>query len=751
MFSHHHIFFVNCATLVFILFVCTVIGRQLANLSPFKLRPFVKFYLSPALGLASIILAASLIGRLTPLGESLTAPFAFFALSFLALGFERNFWKTLQHTALISIFALLCATPMLAQLFTYGGYDAHNDAFTYLAHSDWLQHHAFGSSIPPTEITPASTQVSMYQTQGYRMGASYLLAFFQAVLHYRWAYSIYPSVILAALVICSLSLGLVISLTVTRLNRIFCLGFLSLPCLGFGGLTFGCLYGFFPQTVGLAMGGAVIFLFGAVLPQIVNRNFSWPKQFLSAVLVSLLFAACCVAYSELIVFVLAAIVLSTLTYTIKTRQPTPYLRYGVMCSSLSLLFINIELPRVIRAIYQQTQSVVGTPVDWPLTGYVVHQLGVHGGAWDIYQWTKEQTNHPATVISLVILFALAMAIVLYKRRHTRFLRQSVMLPSLITLLLFSIGILYFRYFVANPFSVGTGQSWSQFKLANWSSPFISVVLISGLALLFRKWKVLCGLTLAILISTLVHYNIDWSKERMQHVMAYYLGVPNLEKFYKDTRDHIISKCENRSIYLDLTEVNHKFRQMLSLFLADQKLISDWRGDGYIINSLPKNMRNGKPALGDCLVERDSVGEKFIKITTIDGHEDNIIVSAIGGYDREQDYDHFWYWVKHQISFRFKRLFSSSELTHTKLYFKYFTTGDHTVTISVTETNKKQHVFILQNNKAGDLKTFEEILDIPPSQIKELRVKSNGAAQQLGESDSRLAAFRIFDVKVTPWG
>ena len=242
-----------------ILTLATLMGRAWGSLFPYRLRGPVRFYLAPVLGLATLTIIASLLGRILPLGNSVVVPVLVVSLTVWALVRESNITQAFRHSMWVSVFSLACGASVLGPLFAFGGFNAHNDGFTYLAHSNWLQGHAFGDAISAEQVTPLTTQVLLYQREGFRMGG---------ILPAR------PCAIAAqsAMVLRGLSrrrhLGHCGLLSCHR----FPLGAViaprspphspcttCLPAFTLGGLVFGANLGFLPQTLGsVHRGGAVV-------------------------------------------------------------------------------------------------------------------------------------------------------------------------------------------------------------------------------------------------------------------------------------------------------------------------------------------------------------------------------------------------------------------------------------------------------------------------------------------------------------
>ena len=131
--------------------------------------------------------------------------------------------------------------------------------FTYLAHGNWLQFHAFNDTIPTDQVTAPLTQISLYQHFGFRMGGSYLLGFFQSMLNIRWSYDIYPAVVYAPVCATCLTCGFPLAMLLGRFSLVARLMILSIPAYSLGGVVFSASYGFLPQSYGQMFAAAALF------------------------------------------------------------------------------------------------------------------------------------------------------------------------------------------------------------------------------------------------------------------------------------------------------------------------------------------------------------------------------------------------------------------------------------------------------------------------------------------------------------
>jgi hypothetical protein len=755
-FSIPSIFWTTIASLAAILSVATLIGHAWSVLFPYRFRAHARFYLAPALGMASITIIASLIGRVLPLGKFVIVPLFVVGLLIWSLVNERCLIPALRQALMVSIFGLVCGISVLAPIFVFGAFNAHNDAFTYLAHSNWLQLHAFRQTVAAESITPLVTQIALYQQGGYRMGGSYLLALFQAIFNFQWSYEVYPALIISAITSCCFAIGFPLAKALRPMRRSIRLALLTLPAFSLGGLVFGANMGFLPQTIGLALGSASLFAIGPLFKWATASNATLPNIGKVALPVSVLFGGATYAYTELAPFLFVAAVGSGFILALIHHAWGRFLAYGAILLSFSALLLNTELVRAYASLRLQSGAVVGTPVDWSLIGFVAHAFGVHGGAWDGFQWALPENFGSMNFLVGLLLIGFSVGLVLTGLRHIwRATMSGELLPSIIIMIVFAVGIVYFRYFVNSPFPKGLGQSWSQFKLADWAHPFTMLfVLLTIASLRSRLGKLFNVVALTLftigLISTMLV-----SLYRTKPLMSYYNGITDLNRFYTDFRKVVLKTCPaHSSIYLRLGGNDLKFRQMATLYLYDKEVRSNWMDDGYIYFYLPSDRRNQEILPGNCLVERsgeDGWLYKYVpigpfQVGVFNGRSKNPIASVVGAYGRESDGKSWWYWVDHKVNFKLLPLVTPKNATQTMIRFEYLTRGKQTLTLRLIKHDGSSQEILLPSK--GDVSmTFEKVINLPPSELKEVSIETDGAAFPLSKTDPRVAAWIIRNLDI----
>ncbi|NGM86008.1 hypothetical protein G5B35_01675 [Parapusillimonas sp. SGNA-6] len=752
------IFWTTLVSTAAILSLSTLIGRAWRPLFPNALSRTACLYIAPVLGIASLTVFASLFGTVLPLGDSVIPPLFVLALLICALVIEPSIIAALRHAAMVSAFGVACGASVLTPLFIFGGFNSHNDAFTYLVHANWLQDNAFNNVISASDITPLNSQVALYQNGQFRMGGSFWFALAQSLLNLRWSYEVYSAVIASAMAACCLSMGFPLARFLRPVPLWLRLMLLCLPAFTLGGLVFGANYGFLPQTLGLTFGAGLLFALGPLLQWAATNPVS-SRDLLKAVSPpAVLFAAAGFAYSELLPFVLAAALGSSCFLAFRSPQRLNIFKYTALLICLSSLILNTELTRTYAALRTQSSAVVGSPVDWTLLGYVSHSLGLHGGAWDgSLQWSLPSSFGSVSFFAGTIITGLTIIGVLRCRRLIwRATRSGSLMPAALITILFVVGLIYFRYFVASPFPIGTGQSWSQFKLSEWANPFVAVFVL--LAIVGMRRHTLQHFKLIVLSLFLcgVAFTVFTGSARIAPLAGEYPTVHDLNNFYHNLRKIVERTCPQTSrVYIALDGQDYKLRQTILYYLPEQLIVSDWSNDDYINNNLPENDRIQKINRGDCVIELDNEetssaqGVRIgpFRVGIIDGTGHVRIEAPDEGYDRETDGENWWYWIEKGIHFKLSPLFVSSALNHTRLDFQYATRTEQTLTIQIYINNGSSRQLVV-HSKAGDLNTFNGVVDLRPSELSHIVIKTDGIASRLGENDARRAAWMIRNLRIT---
>lgn len=746
------IFITTVCAVVMISFISSLIGCSLTLLLPISLRNDAQKYLSPILGIAVVVIVSTLVCKAVPIGGGMVAPLtAFLLITFALLVNVTNLKDILIFSSRFSVFALVCGLSILVPLLLYGAQNIFNDAFTYLAHSQWLQSHPFSTVISADSTSPLSTQVKLYQLEGFRMGASYLLAFYQALFSIEAPLEIYPAVVIVSISACSLSLGLLLP-KLKKFSINLQLLLLTLPCLTLGGVVFGANLGFLPQSVGVSLSTSFVLILGLALLDSSKSEYSYSKLLQVSLLLSVLLSSATLAYSEQLPFMLATSLASILFIGLKFKRWKSMLTILLFSLLLTVLILNVEIYRTYQALMTQSGIVVGAAVDWKAIGFFAHAIGIHGGAWDLMQWSKGDVNSLSFAVGLGLLLVICYIIWASRREIYAYISEGNLFPVAFILALYTLGGLYFRFYVESPFEVGVGQSWSQFKLADWAHPFVSLIVISAILSLVRRRLHFVGIFALLLLSSALT-----SFYRIQPLVKYfgYVHPSDLNRDLKAIKVLVEQNCNiSNSVYLNLTGSNHKLRQTLLLYLEGRIVKSDWSDDVYIYPLLPESTVTQFPQPGDCIIEHiggDTLIQNAYKVGNIKvGLYDSDIIARLdyvdGAFERESDATNWWHWVPKSILFKVTPLTKLSGHNRFNFRFNYLSAVPQTLSIIIREATGKELKWNLDVTP-GKWQTFSESFEARIDNIQEVSIVGDGEAIRLGETDPRKASWQLRNAEV----
>jgi hypothetical protein len=197
----------SLAILFVILTASTVIGWRVVSLLPWRLRPESKLFLSPLLGFAVIL---HLIIPLGWFGHGYRQPVCVLAMAapvLASLWGRRDLTPLIKNILLIVCFSVVATAGVLYSVWQYAALNPYNDAFTYLVHGQWLQTHGFAHRAMQSGNYPAVSLVWAYQVTGWRMGASFILGYLQALMGAGWSYQVYPAAVAIPVALCALAVA----------------------------------------------------------------------------------------------------------------------------------------------------------------------------------------------------------------------------------------------------------------------------------------------------------------------------------------------------------------------------------------------------------------------------------------------------------------------------------------------------------------------------------------------------------------
>jgi hypothetical protein len=732
------------------LVVLTLAGRGLARLLAGRLQPLARLFLAPVLGLALYIILATGVGWLMGARPWVTVGVTLL-VSMISLRFEKD-W---QGFGLVMIWQLavgvLVSFGVLASVIHCGGYDVFNDTFTYLVHAQWLQKHSFLTPAAPTALEPVYTQVSLYQTLGLRMGASFFLAWVQASSPFEWSIDVYPAVVALALTSGALAIGGLIEALVPG-NRRIALAWSVAAGTAVGGFSNGALTGFLPQTCGLALVPALLALLTGFRPPPAGQG----RRMLAVVLpLAVIVSAIGFAYSELLplvcISVLGWFIISVIT---GRRLAGGWVRAAVVFVVVIAVIWNAECLRIYRALGTQTKALTGWPVPWSLVEFLGFATGFRSGSGDGNGWLITTPAIARTLLPVILSLLAALPLVSYLRQPRHLLRWTA---SVVFVGLCLAGVCYFRYATPSPWPIGTGQTWNQFKLFTWLSPVLLALSGAGAAVFARSpravgvWACLLGgWTIASL-----HANNQLAGPRVAEVLLQTGYAHDPFAAYRQLRALVHATDPRGPVYLDLGGPDAKSRQMVAYFLHDYPVAADWSDDVYIYPWLPAGWQKISPA--DCRwwIHRAALAEKVsprgpaLRVGALELSPIPEFVATreavSGGHGIESDTSGWWVWTASRLVARFR--IRSALPTRVRLRFQYLGANlPRTMTVSLLDgANERKEAIILQPGWQNWASASFTAVDAELA----IQFSSPEPPVRIGPSDSRLAAFLVKNVRLEP--
>lgn len=745
-------FLLNILMMIALLASATIIGRVICLCLPFKLRPSGKFFLSPSLGLAFLVLLATLFGWRTGFPESLHAGLITLSFTLGAFYFEKQKKALFVHLGVVLSFSVLASVALMSILLRFDSYNTFNDAFTYLVHSQWLQAHSFSERFQTSGFHPALSQVALYQALGCRMGASFFLGWMQSILGTQWSYMVYPAAVTLPLVTCSLAVGYGTCL-LGLCRRWYGLVIGLVMATGLGGVPFATLLGFLPQAYGMAFAISYLCLIGAMLT-ISGKTQSWRGTLLLTIPAALLFCAMVYSYSEIAPFVTIASLVSggVLFVRFDAHNRKKLIMICVSFLLYCVVLLNSELPRAIRSIISQSGAIVGGPINWSICDFLGHVFGLHAGAWDADAWFFNSKP-----VSIGLLFVILGSFVpLAKKLCSK--KAYALIPCASYILVSIIAFCLFRYAVTSPWPVGVGQSWSQFKVSQWVQPFCFVFLSVAISFAFNQYRNLISVVLLIIISTGLLQNFYLASFRTNAFRKETGYEKSSFKCFLDIR-HVVktSLTENNNIYLDLGGHHHKIRQMLAYFLLDQKLSGDWSDDGYLYPWLPPEQQNIFPASSSHMISFVG-GNQMQTLPSRSAYyqSGNLIMmktpsffvklpSVSGGYEKETEGSDWRYWTRNSLEFYFD-FYGNYLPKKVNVRFTYLSTTAKTIFVSLRCGGIVRDISLKPQNGWNSF-LIENIAVGGASMV--INMKSYEKSAPISKTDTREVSFLIQNLCILP--
>jgi hypothetical protein len=737
-----------------------ILGRRIADLLPTMLVPVGKFCFAPILGLAAVMLAATLHGWFRPFSLATTGVPMAIALA-LSLWYERDRQALIRDLLPAIALTVITSSTVLFPLLRFDTYNPFNDTFTYLVHSQWLQEHPFSQTAVHSGFYPALTQVSEYQSGAHRMGASFFLAFAQAVFGLKWSYYAYPAAVALALTAGSMAVGGTVKL-IWPAGRLMVLLVAAATATMMNGFAFGSFFGFMPQTFGLAVGVGALGLYGALIT--AHQQPIRIKRLASETIpAALLFSALAYCYNDMLPFIAVGILLYVAGAMLFDRRQMPRLLLSlVVLTAETLILVNYETVHIVKNFLDTMLSVgggaavIGWPVRWSAAAFLAHSFGFKSPYDDVWLFVNPALTQ--IICALVFITVVIGVVSLIKQR------QNIPTLGLFlgTISVFIMAFLHFRYNVAAVWPNDVGHSFLQFKTAKWASPFICVMTGATAAWLAygtkgrrRRFGRMVEGAVAFVVVLAVSWNyVNVPKGTTQMLDETGYRTSSFDAFL-NLRQLVADIPPNQPIYLALGAEHHKLRQMVAYILYDRRVASNYMDDGYLTGNIPPAEREMPRNVADWVLTMASAKDQTSKALPVIGNMELRSASANqfildrveGGYAQESQGVNAWRWTSGKIEYFYKVESNASNASTVRLNFTHLLAGPtRHIRVVITDADKKTLGSYEFDMQAGWSNFSSPPFSVAPGPVSVL-IESNGEPIRLSQHDPRMASFLVQNIEL----
>lgn len=497
----------------------------------------------------------------------------FISLIFMFKGIKKFYSKGVINLKKEDIFtilfcSILSSIPICLYAF-WGVQFPYCDGYTYISIADYLLENGYRDVVDYDLVVahPWLSQIYKYQMSHFRIGAQMVLSLFTGLFKRSYSIELFLPCTCAGIFLYGMAAVSMIhkSFELSRKTNYFVV---VLCCLNTPIIIWLALYGFLPQIWGNAF---FVMALGDFL-----RVEKWrdSKDYVYTIIYTSIGIAClCFTYNEMLPFWILSIffLLMYKLFLFHTRREIIF--STIKCAVVSLIIVSIYLPGMINAVIDQMGAIVGWNVPYNLVTYIGYIFSIVPPEYNItLQSNSGIIYFFITILIFIILFIGISILVKKDNKNADFIKYFGVLSITYIIMLF-----YFRYVAKNPWIEGkSGNNWSVFKVIQYYAtialPFLAILL----SYYYEKYRKIGR----ILIACFIGFNLFFSFRYMNYLsfdMKDYTGNSNapLSEYYQ-----LEEKYRDVTEVIELQNLPLKHRQLVTYFMKDHVLISDWNTDGY---------------------------------------------------------------------------------------------------------------------------------------------------------------------------
>lgn len=509
-----------------------------------------------------------------------------------------------KQTRGLLVLCFIAGSLALIPMIVFKACFLYGDMYTYVSIADYLLQHGYGSTVSLDPYSPWLSQVLLYQSHGFRMGAQFFLSFWTAALQQEFSVFVYSPASAFGISLYGMAVWeftqSVWKLSPRRVAYAVIFSAFNIPFV-----IWSAVYGFFPQLLGLAF---FIMALGTVVKLLVHHQ---KFSVLDYVEGSLWIASMAFCYSEVVPFF---VVFTSVLYFTQNRSKKAFLQ-GFKSLALIAVFSLTVLGKYAIEMFGSIITMMGAAVGWEQRlnwiGYLACWFSSAPVQYNFVDAQYPLVPHTVFVTATIIMLALLVYGLCVHKSDSKTKHLTIGAILAIPLLLF---LVYFGNIAENPFGNGYGNSWSVFKLAQYAFPVIGCFLFPYFADVFQgggliKRSLSIAFPSVFCVVGLMHA-VLYSDSVTESMRKYTNYAENPIMAYIDIAKHY--EGETRVLNLLGFDEHQSERKILTYFLRGNKLASDWSSDGYF--SLYKNKDPEIVSDGLFLIYDPKATEPMLKLT-----------------------------------------------------------------------------------------------------------------------------------------
>ena len=463
------------------------------------------------------------------------------------------------------LFGIAAGIIPLTIYIIWGAQYPYCDGYTYICNADYLVDKGYNVLVSANDMPlhPWLSQIFLYQTSHFRIGVQMLLAFWTGVFNAGYSIELFLPLSGLGVLLCGMAAWSMISGQYavskhTRLTAVIMMSF-NVPII-----LWCVLYGFLPQIIGSAF-----FLTG------ISYFMEWQGNAqggrLNTCIAAIAIGSLALSYNEILPFLVISVLIMMISVFLRRRkQSYSFIKRGILCGILAIAVILPYFGGMIQAILSMFNASVGWYQQKDINTYLSYFFSVVPAEFS-YQTSRFGAS--MLLYQIITILAFAMIVVGFYKAEKNIKFDFLKLSAVFIVMFF-----YFIFFTRDPVTNGHGNTWSIFKLTQYyfmvALPFISIFLTQYLK---NHWKILtCFMAVFLTFNV---FNALVYAEKLSENMEAYNGVSeaSLEQYYD-----LSEKYGTYEGQIILKNVPPKHRQLITYFLKDVELVSDWSSDAYFL-------------------------------------------------------------------------------------------------------------------------------------------------------------------------